>query len=241
VIGAFLNALGILAGALFGFTARQPLALRTQNFFKTALGAFTVWFGLRLIGENVHGTFFTGLKQLLVAGAGVVLGFWLGKILRLQNLSNRLGHYAANRLAAAQKNPPGKSADGLAAVTILFCAAPLGILGAVTDGLSGYYFLLLLKAVMDGLAMTSFVKMFRWPVALAAVPVLLFLHSLTLAVRFGVQPWLAPLGLVPAVNLAAGLITCTVALVIFEVRRVELNNYLPGLIIAPLLAHLWAA
>ncbi len=239
MIGAFLNALGILAGALYGFTARQPLALRTQSFFKAALGAFTVWFGLRLIAENVHGTFFMGVKQLFVAGLGVVLGYWLGKLFRLQKISNRLGHHAANLLAVAQKNPPGKSADGLVAATFLFCAAPLGILGAMTDGLSGYYFLLLLKAVMDGLAMVSFIKMFRWPVALAAFPVLLFLDGLTLAVHQDVQPWLAALGLIQTVQLAAGIITCIVALVIFEIRRVELANYLAGLIVAPLIAHWW--
>lgn len=239
MIGVFLNALGILAGALYGFTARQPLSLRTQNFFKATLGAFTVWFGLRLIAENVHGTFFTGVKQLATAGLGVVLGYWLGKILHLQKISNRLGHYAANLLAAAQKKPPGKSGDGFVAATLLFCAAPLGIVGAVTDGLSGYYFLLLLKAVMDGLAMVSFIKMFRWPVALAALPVLFFLHGLTLAVHHGVHPWLNHLGLVQPVQLAAGIITCIVALVIFEIRRVELANYLAGLVVAPLLAYWW--
>ena len=37
--------------------------------------------------------------------------------------------------------------------------------------------------------------------------------------------------------LAAGLVTCIVALVIFQVRRVELNGYLPALAVAPLLAH----
>ena len=239
MIGAFLNALGILAGALYGFTARQPLSLRAQNFFKAALGAGTVWFGLRLIAENVHGTFFAGVKQLATAGLGVVLGYWLGKLLHLQKLSNRLGHHAANLLLAAQKKPPGQSADGLVAASLLFCAAPLGIVGAVADGLSGYYFLLLLKAGMDGLAMVSFIKLFRWPVALAALPVLLFLHGLTLAVHHGVQPWLGQLGLVPSVQLAAGLITCIVALVIFEVRRVELANYLAGLVVAPLLAYGW--
>ena len=63
-------------------------------------------------------------------------------------------------------------ADGFCACTILFWAAPLGLLGAVADGLSGYFYLLAVKGVMDGLAMASFVKMFRWPAALSAVPVL---------------------------------------------------------------------
>ena len=238
-IGAHLNALGILAGALFGLTARRPLSGRTQERFKVALGAFTVAFGLRLVAENLHGNFPAAARQLGLAMLGVLAGCWLGKILRLQKISNRVGHHAAGLLAAAQKNPPGKTADGLLATTILFCAAPLGMLGTVADGLSGDFSLLLLKGVMDGLAMASFVKMFRWPVALAAFPVLFFLSGLTLGVRFGLLPWLAAHHLAAPVNLAAGLIACAVAVVIFEIRRVELNGYLPGLAVAPLLAWLW--
>jgi uncharacterized membrane protein YqgA involved in biofilm formation len=238
VIGAFLNALGILLGALFGLAVHAPLAARTQNFFKSALGAFTVFYGLRLIYENVHGTFSMCCKQLFLAALAVVLGYWLGKLLRLQKMSNRVGHQAALLLAAAQKNPPGNPAAGFAAATILFCAAPLGILGAVADGLENYFYLLLVKAVMDGLAMMSFVKMFRWPAALAALPVFLFLNGLSLAVQLGAQPWLDAHVLTHSVGLAAGIVTGIVALVIFEVRRVELANYLPALAVAPLLAHL---
>jgi uncharacterized membrane protein YqgA involved in biofilm formation len=237
VIGAFLNALGILLGALFGLAAREPMSARTQNFFKSALGAFTVFYGLRLVYENVHGTFPACLKQLFLAAVAVVLGNWLGKLLRLQKISNRVGHHAATLLGDAQKNPPGKPVAGFAAATILFCAAPLGILGAVADGLENYFYLLLVKAVMDGLAMMSFVKIFRWPSALAAIPVFLFLNGLTLAVQLGAKPWLDAHSLTPSVNLAAGLIAGSVSLVIFEIRRVELANYLPALIVAPLLAH----
>lgn len=237
MIGAFLNALGILLGALFGLAAREPISARTQNFFKTALGAFTVFYGLRLVYENLHGTFSACLKQFFLAALAVVLGNWLGKLLRLQKMSNRAGHYAATLLGAAQKNPPGRPAAGFAAATILFCAAPLGILGAVADGLENYFYLLLVKAVMDGLAMLSFVKLFRWPAALAAIPVFLFLNGLTLAVQLGAQPWLDAHSLTHSVCLAAGLVTCTVALVILEVRRVELANYLPALAVAPLLTH----
>ena len=237
MIGAFLNALGILLGALFGLVRRELPAIRTQNFFKSALAAATAFFGLRLVWENVHGTFASGLKQFFLAVLAVVLGNWLGKILRLQKISNRLGRHASGLLATAQKNPPGQPADGFLAATILFCAAPLGIVGAVADGLSGYFYLLAVKAVMDALAMMSFVKIFRWPAALAAVPVYLFLNGLTLAVHSGARPWLEPLALIGSVNLAAGIIVCAMVLVILEVRRVELANYLPALALAPLLAR----
>ena len=67
--------------------------------------------------------------------------------------------------------PPQRASDGFLACTVLFCAAPLGLLGAVTDGLAGDFYLLAVKAVMDGLAMTGFMKIFGWPAALSAFPV----------------------------------------------------------------------
>lgn len=241
MLGPFLNALGILIGALLGLTMRKPVSPQSQAFFTSALGAFTVFYGLRLIYDNVHGTFAACVKQLAIGVVAVVLGYWVGRLFRLQKWSNLIGHYAATLLNDAQKNPPGPPAAGFVAATLLFCAAPLAFLGTAADALSpnGYCWLLLLKAVMDGLAMMSFVKLFRWPVALSALPVFFFLNGLELLVQLGAKPWLdnGQGGLASYVNIATGLVTCSVALVIFEVRRVELANYLPALAVAPLLAH----
>jgi uncharacterized membrane protein YqgA involved in biofilm formation len=240
VIGAFLNALGILLGALFGLIRREPLTARTQTYFKSLLGALTAFCGLQLIWLNVSGTFGSVVKQLFIALLAVVLGSLLGKALALQKMSNQLGRYAAKFLAGAQTGASAKSVDGFKAATILFCAAPLGLVGAVTDGMDNYFYPLALKAVMDGLAMTSFVKMFRWPAALAAVPVFLFLNGLAYAVHMLVLPLLNSPPLLHSVNVAAGLVIGTMTLVILEARRVELANYLPALAVAPLLTRLFA-
>ena len=234
MIGAFLNALGILLGALFGLAGRNELSARMQNQIKSALGAFTAFCGLQLVWLNVGGSFLSVVKQLFLAMLAIVLGSLLGKILGLQKISNRLGRHAAALLTTGE-SPTARLASGFVAATILFCAAPLGILGAVTDGLAGYFFPLALKAVMDGLAMMGLVKQFRWPVALAAVPVFFFFTGLTFAVHAYAQPWLEAHSLIHAVHAAAGLVICTTALVVLEVRRVALANYLPALAVAPLL------
>ena len=244
VIGAFLNALGILIGGLLGLALRKPLSFRAQIFFRAALGAFTVFFGLQLVWLSVGGTFVPALKQMLIAALAVTLGFWVGKLLHLQKLSNRLGRFAGGLVASAQSNAPRKTGGGLIACIVLFCAAPLGLVGAVTDGLppqgsqAGYFWLLAVKAVMDGLAMTGFVKLFGWPSALSAFPVFAFLGGITLACQLWVRPFLETYGLVAPVNVTAGLVACAIALMIFEVRKVELANFLPALAIAPLLAWL---
>lgn len=235
MIGPFLNALGILLGALLGLARRGPLPAAAQNYLKSALGAFTAFCGLQLVWLNVSGSFAMVSKQLCIAVFAVFLGALLGKILALQKISNWFGRRAAGLLAAAPAGAGKRPLDGLVAASVLFCAAPLGLVGAVTDGLDGYFFPLAVKAAMDGLAMTSFVKMFRWPVALAAAPVFLFFNGLAVATHAFVLPQLGNPALVQSVNAAAGLVICAMTLVILEARRVELANLLPALAVAPLL------
>ncbi len=179
--GAFIDALGVLLGALFGMLQREQLSARVQNSFCQALGAAAVLVGLRLVWLHIHGTFLSCAKQIFIALAAITLGHWLGRLLGLQEYSNRLGRRAGNLIAATKSKSPATANNGFIACTILFCAAPLGWLGAATDGLGGDFYLLALKAVMDALAAAGFIKMFGWPAALAAFPVYAFLGALTLA------------------------------------------------------------
>jgi uncharacterized protein len=236
-IGAFINAIGILIGAIIGLAQSKPLSLRTQLFFQKGIGAFTVFFGVRLIYLSIGGDFWSCLKQIFIVFLAVIFGFWIGRLLRFQRFSNYLGQMAGKTIIASQNNGSWNSADSFNACAILFCAAPLGIIGAVTDGLSNYYYLLAVKAVMDALAMSGFVRIFRWPAALSAIPVFVFFSAVSLAVQLYAVPFLDPRCL-NSVNAAAGMIACIVTVVIFEVRKVELANFLPALVVAPLLTRL---
>jgi len=98
VTGAFLNALGILIGGLCGLALRQPLSLRVQLFFRSLLGLFTVFFGLRLAWLSVNSPVSSALKQFFIALLAMMIGNLLGKLLGLQKISNQLGRYAGNIL-----------------------------------------------------------------------------------------------------------------------------------------------
>ena len=153
---------------------------RAHRFFRPAL----VWL-------SINGTFLSALKQIFIALLAVIVGNLLGKLLGLQKISNRLGRYAGNIITPPDHQAlRAQSGDGFSACTMLFCAAPLGLLGAVADGLSGYFYLLAVKAVMDGLATLGFVKIFGWPAALSAFPVFLFLGGITLVCQLYAVPFL---------------------------------------------------
>ena len=239
--GAILNAAGILIGGIIGMSRTTPLSPKSQAFFKLALGVFTIFFGLRLTWMSVGGTFGQVVKQIFIALLAIMLGKLLGSVLGFQKGSNHLGQYARKLIENTKPDDPHRFSHGMNACAILFCASPLGILGAVHDGLfispggTGYFYPLAVKAVMDGLAMLGFVMMFGGGSLLAALPVFVFQAAITLACNTYLEPFLRTHGLLDSVNATGGLVICTIGLVIFEIKKVELADYLPSLALAPLI------
>jgi len=207
--------------------------------FKVILGIFTVWYGLRLTWMNVNGSLAQVLGQLLIAIVAMMLGNFTGRLLRLQKLSNSIGRGARERITSAKPGAPQSPSEGLKACSALFCAAPLGWLGAIQDGLSGYFFPLGVKSVMEGLATMGFVSMFGWGAMLAALPVLAVQGSITLGTLFFLKPFLLQYSLLESVNAVGGLLVFSVALVILNIKKIQLADYLPSLFFAPLLTWLF--
>ena len=110
----------------------------------------------------------------------------------------------------------------------------MAILGALQDGLLGSYRTLAIKSVLDGLATMAFAKVFGWGVLLAAIPVLVYEGGATLLFNLLEPIWRAP-GLLESVSLVCGFLVFSIALIILELKRVALADYLPSLVLAPLL------
>jgi uncharacterized protein len=240
--GAILNAAGIIVGGIAGLAwlKGRRLPATTEAFCKVALGVFTIFYGLRLVWLGLGGTFGQILRQVLIALLAVAAGKLTGRLLHLQKMSNRLGQYAVRLIQGTKPGAPHYFNNGFTACAILFCASPLGIIGSVEDGLlPGFFYLLAVKAVMDGLAMTGFGALFGWGSVLAALPVFVFQAAITLACNDHAEPMLRTHGLLDSVNLTAGLLACTIGLVIFGFKKVELADFLPSLALAPLLTWLW--
>ncbi len=239
MIGTLVNAAGIVAGGVLALTMRKQLSPKAQNFFKVMLGVFAVFYGLRLTWFSLHGPFLHAARQLLIVVLAMMLGKLTGRLLQLQRTSNRLGRFARERMEQRAATKTRTFSDGFNTCAILFCAAPLAVLGAVQDGLSGYYQPLVVKAVMDGLATMAFAAGFGWSVVLSALPVLAWQGTITLAAQYA-QPFLASHGLLDNLNATGGLLVFSVALVILELRKIELADYLPSLAFAPLLTWAWS-
>ncbi len=238
-VGAISNAAGILIGGLAGLALKKQPTGASQAFFKVGLGAFTVYFGLRLTLLNLDGFSTNTLRMIAIVILAMIFGKLTGGLLRLQKISNRVGYHARNEMTRAMSGKQIRWGDGFNTCTFLFCVAPLAILGSVSDGLSEYFPPLLIKAVMDGLATMGFVTMFGWSALASALPVFIFESALTTACVLFAKPFLESHNLLAPVNATTGILIFCVALLIFEIKKIEVANYLPALAFAPLIAWVW--
>jgi len=236
MVGAIINSAGIVLGGGLGLVLKKPVPARPQARVQFFLGVFTVWFGLKLTVTNLNGTIFQRLKLLGIVMLALVLGKLAGRILHLQKLSNAAGQFATRKMAAAGS---GRLNDGFQVTTALFCVAPLAMLGSVAEGLNGFSSVFIIKAIMDGLATLGFLATFGWGVTLSAIPVLAWQGAMIAGVEWLEPVWKAhtqPLR--ESVNATDGLLIFCVALIIFQLKKVAVAEYLPSLALTPLLT-LW--
>ena len=238
MIGTILNAAGILLGGILGLTLSRQLSSVQQVALKGLLGVFTVYFGLKLTWMSLGGNFGMVAKQLAIVLLALILGRITGRVMRVQKLLNRLGQHAKANIAHQTAASSHRLAEGLTTCALLFCSAPMALLGAISDGLQDYWQILGLKAIIDGLAMMSFVIMFGWGAMLSVLPVLAYQGTISLCSRL-LAPFLSEHQLLDSVNATAGLLVFCVGLIILELKRIELGDYLPSLAFAPLITSLW--
>jgi len=239
MIGAVINSVGIVAGGACALAVKKPMPTRYQLAAKIVLGVYTVWFGLQLTWRNLNGSAAQILKELCIVMLAMSLGKLAGRLLRVQQFSNSIGQYATRALAATGNEK--RFSEGFLLATALFCAGPLAILASVQEGFNDFSPLFLVKAGTDGLATMAFCARFGWSPMVSAIPVLAFQGSIIRCVE-ALEPMLhnQPWPLIDSINATDGLLIFCVALVILEIKKVRVAEYLPSLIFAPLLMRwLW--
>jgi uncharacterized membrane protein YqgA involved in biofilm formation len=237
VTGTILNGAAIIIGGVLGLSIRKQLSMQRQLTIKLLLTVLVIIVGLHMTWTSLHGSFWSVMKQLGILILSLMLGNIIGKLLRLQKGVNRLGQYAQKKLEPADPGKQGRIGEGFIAATLLFCVGPMAILGSLQDGLDGNWRTLGVKALMDGLATMALVSTLGWGVMLAAVPVIAYQGTITLCARL-VAPVLDK-QLLDSVNATGGMLVFCLALIILDIRKVQVADYLPSLIVAPLLTLWW--
>ena len=240
VVGTILNAAAILVGGVIGLTVTRQPSIEYQKTVKNLMGVMTVYVGLKLtFFDSLSGSFGHRLKQLGIVLLAMSLGKMAGRILHLQKGINHLGNYARDKFSEAQPESNQRVGEGFVTCALLFCVGPMSILGSLQDGLDGRWETLGIKALMDGFSTMAFIPTFGWGVMLSIIPVVAYQGTITLAAK-SLAPYLHNQEMLDSVNATGGMLVFCIALIILNIKKVDLADYLPSLAVAPLLTRLWS-
>lgn len=236
--GTLLNTLTVLIGSSVGLLIGNRLPARIQESVMTGLGLVTLAVGFSNAGE-------TG--NIILPLLSLVIGAIIGELLRLDVQLERFAGWVQARVSRgpAAESAPGDARarfiQGFVTASLIFCVGPLTFVGSIQDGMG-------LDSGFEQLAIKSTLDLFSSMAFAASLGIGVLFSVITV---LGVQGSLALLGSLagefmtdPMVNemtAVGGLILIGLALVLLDVKKPRMVNFLPGLIVAPVLVALATA
>jgi hypothetical protein len=118
--------------------------------------------------------------------------------------------------------------------SLLYCVGAMAIVGALESGLTGNHQTLFAKAVIDGIGSIIFASTLGIGVMFAAIPVLIYQGSITLAAS-ALTPYLIP-AVVGQMSAVGGLLVLAIGLNLLDIKKLKIGNMLPAIFL-PLLYH----
>jgi uncharacterized membrane protein YqgA involved in biofilm formation len=166
--------------------------------------------------------------------AALLIGVAVGELARLSDGLDALGAWFQRRLSRGER--PSRIAEAFVTSSLVFCVGPLTILGSIENGLTGDVTLLAVKSLLDGVGSIAFAAALGAGVYLS-VGTILVVQGAIAAAAFLLRDVMDPITVL-AVSAVGGLILLGVGLLLLQIKRLRVANFLPGLLIVPFLVRL---
>jgi uncharacterized membrane protein YqgA involved in biofilm formation len=222
-LGTLLNTATVLAGAAIGLTLGRVIPASLHQTIRAAIGLFVAVIGIQMALKT---------HNPLILLISVLLGVLFGELLRLDDGVRAIGAWAERRMGRGGE--PGRVSLAFITTSLIFCVGPLTILGSFQDGTTGDITLLAIKSTLDGVTSIVFAATLGWGVILSAISVLVVQGTLTL-IAFVLHAGLTDLE-TAELTAAGGIAVLGIAVGLLELKAIKVANFLPALVVAPLLA-----
>ena len=217
MLGTWVNTGAVLVGSAIGLVAGSRLPARVKTILMQALGLAVVAIGLRMALEAQH---------VLLAIGCLLLGGITGELLRIEQRLEGLAEMLRQRLRSNSE----RFVEGFVTASLLYLTGAMTIVGSIQDGTIGDPSVLLVKALLDGVASVALASSLGVGVLFSAFSVLLVQGGITLLaaqLTFLSQP-----AVLDAINAAGGLLILGIGINLLEIGRIRVGNLLPALLYA---------
>ena len=221
--GTILNTVTVASGSLVGLLIGKFIPESAQQVALGGLGLVTMGLGMKM---------FLGSKNILIVAGSIALGGIIGLLLGIQVGLEHIAEWVKHSVGGG-----GTFSEGFVASCVLVCIGPMTLLGCIQDGLEGKSELLSLKSTMDGVAAIFLAASLGVGVLFSAAFVLIFQGALTLAAR-PLSSLKSDQGLLAELEGTGGPIMLAIGLSLLSIKKLPTANYLPALVLAPMMVLL---
>jgi uncharacterized membrane protein YqgA involved in biofilm formation len=224
--GTLLNAATVLIGGVVGTVVGDRLPERLRENVVRGVGLFVIAMGVKFAIDT---------SNLLFMLGAILLGGIVGSLVGVDALLNRLGETLQRRFA---RGGTSTVAEAFVTAAIVFCVGPLTFLGSIQNGLAGDPTLLTVKSVLDGFTAIALAATLGWGVLLTVPLILIYQGGLAIGASMfaGV---LSDLQL-REMSAVGGLLLVGVGLKLLSIRDVKVADFLPAIIVSPLVVAAFA-
>jgi len=222
--GTIINATAIIVAGLIGLTLRKGIPDNISRTMQDGLGLLIIIIGIQY-----------GLKadNLAVIGISLALGAAVGEWRRWEARLEHLGQRLQKRFG----NGASSFVKGFVSASLLFCVGAMAVVGALEDGLTGNYQILLVKSMLDAIFSMLFAASMGIGVLFSAIPVLLYQGAISLGAGF-LKPILTG-AMLDNITSLGGVLIAGLGLNILGVTRIRVANLLPGILLLPLIMYIF--
>ena len=237
MIGTIVNTIAVIIGSAVGLVFHSRLPKRVVAIVFQAIGLFTLFIGIRMAWDT---------SNLLILIFSVVIGAIMGEALRLEQRLNglvdrfkpRIGADSGNFADSGSFAESSSFGEGLITAFLLFCTGSMTILGTMQEGMGLGPDLLLAKSLLDGFASVALASALGMGVLFSAAP--LFFLQATLTLSAGTIEGAMSEAMISEMTAVGGLLLMGLGITLLEIKRIKVVNMLPGLVVALILAGLFA-
>lgn len=224
LLGALINALLIMAGALVGRIFKNiPESMKTTVL--SIIGLAVALLGIKMGFESDN--FIILMISLVV---GTVIGEWLD----LDKQMNRLGQWVESLFSKKRTdNNQISIAEGFVTASLIFVVGSMGVIGALDSGLRNDHNVLITKGLIDGFISIILTSTLGIGVLLSALPVFVYqgLIALFAGVISSYIPETALQMFIHEMTAVGGVMIFAIGLNIAGLTKIKAANLLPGIIV----------
>lgn len=224
LLGAFINALLIMVGALVGRIFKNiPESMKSTVL--SIIGLAVALLGIKMGFESDN--FIILMISLVV---GTVIGEWLD----LDKQMNRLGQWVESLFSKKRTdNNQISIAEGFVTASLIFVVGSMGVIGALDSGLRNDHNVLITKGLIDGFISIILTSTLGIGVLLSALPVFVYqgLIALFAGVISSFIPDAALQMFIHEMTAVGGVMIFAIGLNIAGLTKIKAANLLPGIVV----------